>query len=119
MVHGKKTVLDDVKDVDWNSPDMLIGKDCIDCKALKVCNTCYGYNYADRGDISNRDKNMCNLYLAEAQVVSEFQIRYFTSLERDLTDYELLMLRCAVRCYKYVNGIEKNINGGIRKARKE
>ena len=52
---------------------------------------------------------MCNLYLVEAQVVSEFQIAYFVSLKdkRELTDYELLMLQCAVRCYKYVKDIEK------------
>lgn len=109
MVHGKKTVLKDVKDVDFNDPNMLVDDDCKQCPALKVCNTCYGYNYVNRGNIAKRDKSMCNLYLAEAQVVSEFQIAYFVSLKdrRELTDYELLMLQCAVRCYKYVKDIEK------------
>ncbi len=109
MVHGNNNVLEEVKNIDFTDEKMLISEECRTCPALKVCNTCYGYNYVNRGDVAKRDKGMCNLYLVEAQVVSAFQINYFTTLKhtRELTDYELLMLQCAVRCYKYVKDIEK------------
>ena len=48
---------------------------------------------------------MCKLRLVEAQVIAAFQIRYFTTLQRKLDDYELLMLKAALACYKHIKDI--------------
>ena len=105
MVHGKNSVLEDIKDVDFSNPSVLVDGSCLSCPILKICKTCYGYNYSQRGNITHRDKDMCKLRLVEAQVISTFQIKYFTSLKRELTDYELLMLKTALACYKHIKDI--------------
>lgn len=105
MVHGKKSVLDDIRRIDFNDDKMFVDGKCLTCPLLRVCNTCYGFNYINRGDVAMRDLGMCHLYLAEAQEVSAFQIRYITSLQRNATDYELLLLQSAMRCYEMVRDI--------------
>lgn len=105
MVHGNNAVLNEIADIDFSNPDVLVDKQCISCPILKVCKTCYGYNYSQRGCVTNRDKGMCKLRLVEAQVITAFQIRYFSSLQRKLNDYELLMLKTALACYKHIKDI--------------
>lgn len=105
MVHGNQNVLEDIKDIDFTNPQSLVDEACTQCPILKVCKTCYGYNYAQRHNITKRDRNMCKLRLVEAQVVSSFQVKYFTSIKRELSDYELLMLKAALSCYKHIKDI--------------
>lgn len=95
IVHGKSIEVDALDFEDSH----LIDDDCKDCQALKICRTCYGYNYKDRGDISKRDKNMCRLKLVEAKVVSAFQIKYLMDKKDTLNADELLRLKAAMRCY--------------------
>lgn len=102
MVHGKKNVLDDISKIDFNDNIKFISDQCRRCPIVRVCNTCYGFNYINRGDVAKRDMSMCRLYLVEAQEVSAFQIQYVTSLKRRVTEYELLLLQSAMRCYKLV-----------------
>lgn len=105
MVHGNNAVLNEIADVDFSNPGALVDEQCISCPILKLCKTCFGYNYSQRGCITNRDKGMCKLRLVEAQVIAAFQIRYFSSLKRKLNDYELLMLKAALDCYKRIKDI--------------
>ncbi len=105
MVHGNHSVLKEIKDIDFSNPSVLVENSCISCPILKICKTCYGYNYAQRGNVIFRDKGMCKLRLVEAKVISMFQIKYFTSLKRKLSDYELLMLKTALSCYKHLKDI--------------
>ena len=105
MVHGNNAVLNEIADVDFSNPEVLVDEQCMSCPILKVCKTCFGYNYSQRGCITSRDKGMCRLRLVEAQVISAFQIRYFSGLQRKLDDYELLMLKAALTCYKHIKDI--------------
>lgn len=105
MVHGHKNVLEDIRRIDFKDDKQFVGGKCLTCPILRVCNTCYGFNYINRGDVSMRDMGMCRLYLVEAQEISAFQIRYITSLQRTATDYELLLLQSAMRCYEMVKDI--------------
>lgn len=106
MVHGNNAVLNEIADVDFSNPGALVDEQCILCPILKVCKTCFGYNYSQRGCITNRDKGMCKLRLVEAQVIAAFQIKYFSSLQRELNDYELLMLKAALACHKHIKDIK-------------
>ena len=105
MVHGNQNVLTEIKDIDFSNPSALVDKECQSCPILKVCKTCYGYNYSQRNQIISRDKSMCKLRLIEAQIISAFQIEYFTSIKRKLSDYELLMLNASLVCYKQIKDI--------------
>ena len=107
--YGNQNVLKDINNIDWSDPTQLIDQECQHCSALKICKTCYGYNYSQRKHISRRDKGMCHLRLIEAQTISEFQIRYYTKKEQ-LTNYELLSLKAAVECYKHIKDLYFNKN---------
>lgn len=51
------------KDIEF--PDEIFRKDfgteCRNCKALRICHTCYGSNYASTGNILTKDMNWCKL----------------------------------------------------------
>lgn len=52
--------------------------------------------------MSKRDKTTCAMLLAEAQVISAFQILYFAKKSKTakLSGEELYTLKAAVKCYK-------------------
>ncbi len=114
MVHGNHKVLEDVKGIDWKDPQGLIDDECSKCPALKVCRTCYGYNYSERGGVSNRDKGMCGLRLVEAQSICKFQLKYFTE-RKELSDHDLLCLKGALACYKNISSLYIDENGKIKR----
>ncbi|MFR9527843.1 MAG: radical SAM protein [Rikenellaceae bacterium] len=106
MVHGNEAVLDDVKHIDFTKKELLIDPKCRLCQAVKVCTTCYGYNYIQRGAVEKRDMGMCRLRLVEAQVISAFQIEYFMRNRDTLNDYDLLSLKSAVKCYQHIINVD-------------
>lgn len=106
MVNGKEHVLDEIREIDFNDDTQFVSGRCFTCPLLRVCNTCYGFNYNNRDSVSKRDLNMCNLYLIEAKEISSFQIQYFTTLNRKVSDYELLLLQSALRCYELIKDIQ-------------
>lgn len=114
MVHGNINVLEEIKDVDWNVSVNLVDDECKQCPCIKICKTCYGYNYSQRGSINNRDKRMCVLRLIEAQSICEFQIKYFTN-KKELSTHELLSLKGSLACYKDICHLYIDNNGKIKK----
>ena len=102
IVHGNNNIKNEINKLDFTKDENLISEDCKRCKIVKVCKTCYGYNYIQRGDISKRDKSMCKLRLVEAKLISSFQIKYLMQKRQkeELNIDELLMLKAALRCYQ-------------------
>ena len=105
LVHGKE-VYDEIKQVDFTDYAALIHSECRKCGILKICRTCYGFNYNDRGDVTHRDKTACRMFLAEAQVVSAFLIRYFMRRKDRLDEEQLVMLKGALKCYEMFHDYE-------------
>lgn len=103
VVHGREKHAE-IAALDFSDPAKLTSGACAACPLRHICRTCYGYNYLERGDISSRNPTNCRMQLAEAQVVSAFEINYLMqrSAERVLTEDELLLLKAAVRCYRTV-----------------
>lgn len=99
LVHGKD-ITEELKTMDFSDHTKLIPPDCLDCKILKICRTCYGFNYNYRGDISKRDKTACQMFLAEAQVVSAFLINYLMQRKEQLDAEQIVMLKGALKCYE-------------------
>ena len=102
ITHGRSEAVDELKEVDFFDDKRFLDDSCNGCKLQRVCKTCYGFNYRDRGDVRKRDFRVCKMMLVEAQVISAFQINYLMALrkERELNTFELTALQGAVRCYE-------------------
>lgn len=105
ITHGRYKAKDELSKIDFCDDEYFQDENCVDCKIRRVCKTCYGFNYKDRGDVRKRDKRVCKMMLVEAQVISVFQIHYLMALKkrRDLIEFELLALEGAIRCYELYN----------------
>lgn len=105
ITHGRTEAIDDLSKIDFTDDASLLDNDCISCGMLRICKTCYGFNYKDRHSVKKRDRKACKMQLAEAQVVSDFQINWLTSLseKRKLLPMELFALKAAVRCHELFN----------------
>ena len=99
-VHGKEDILEDLKNIDFSNTLGFIDDECMKCDILKLCRTCCGRNYNERGDVRLRDRRMCQIVLAEYKVVSSYQIKKLMRNKEQLTPKELLMLKAAVICYR-------------------
>lgn len=101
IVHGKN-IDKELSEIDFYDNERMFDDDCRQCGMMQICRTCYGFNFIERGDVSKRDKTTCEMLLAEAQVISAFQVNYLMqkSKKHELTSEELLMLQAAVKCYE-------------------
>ena len=95
-----KDAREDIAQIDFHNPDELIEESCLSCKMVRVCPSCIGYNYFQRGSVKKRDKSMCKLMLVEAQVISAFQIEYYMSRKNIITEEEKVKLKAALCAYK-------------------
>lgn len=91
---------DELSHINFYNPDDLIDESCKQCKMLRVCPSCLGFNYFQRGDVRKRDKSMCKLLLSEAQVISAFQIQYYMQKKDILSKEEKARLKAALTTYK-------------------
>lgn len=102
ITHGDVNALDKLSAIDFFDDYSLIDDNCRDCRMLRICKTCYGFNYKDRGDVRKRDRRACRMQLAEAQVVSDYQICWLTNISksRELSPMEVFSLKGALRCHE-------------------
>jgi radical SAM protein with 4Fe4S-binding SPASM domain len=106
-VHGKEDVLEDLKGIDFSDTSRFIDDQCMKCDILKLCKSCCGCNYIERGDVSRRDRKTCQMILAEAKVVSSYQIKKKMRNKAQLSSEELLILKYAVKCYQLCCDFER------------
>ncbi len=65
--------------IDFYNPKAYTSKKCTNCQFLPVCPTCYGANYISRGDIAERDWNMCELHQIRFLEVARFEAQKIIS----------------------------------------
>jgi radical SAM protein with 4Fe4S-binding SPASM domain len=106
-VHGKEDILEDLKNIDFSDTSRFIDDECMKCDILKLCRSCCGRNYNERGDVSRRDRRACQMILAESKVVSSYQIKKLMKNKSQLTPRELLMLKSAIKCYQLCCDFER------------
>ena len=106
-VHGNSDVLNHLEKIDFSNPEhfMTNEEDCLKCKLLRVCKTCAGFNFNQRGAVSRRDKHICKMILAEVKIISVFQIKYLMQKKERLSLEELVILKSALNCYKHFKDI--------------
>lgn len=61
------------KRIDFSKPSSYISKECAKCPFLRICPTCYGANYIDRGHPASRDMYLCNFHKIRFAVVAEYE----------------------------------------------
>ncbi|MBE6230054.1 MAG: 4Fe-4S cluster-binding domain-containing protein [Bacteroidales bacterium] len=105
LVHGKE-IWSDLQEIDFSNRKSLEDPECNRCVIKKLCRTCYGFNYNQRGSVQRRDKSCCKMFLAEAKVVSAFLIEYLMSNKDNLTIEEIQMLQGALKCYELTHDTE-------------
>lgn len=106
-VNGRSDVLSYLETIDFSDNSTFIDRECQECAILKLCRTCCARNYNERGDLRKRDKRACQIMLAEAKVVSSYQIRKNMANKDSLTPLELLQLKAAIKCYELCCDFEK------------
>lgn len=61
------------RSIDFSKAVQLMDPDCNGCCLLPICPTCYGSNYAATGDLTKKDKNLCQLTKIQAVANSYFK----------------------------------------------
>lgn len=106
-VNGKTDMLDYLNTVDFTNSSRFVDDECMKCDILKLCRTCCARNFNERGDVSRRDKIICQIMLAEGKAVSSYQIRKYMQNKDSLTAHELLKLKAAIKCHQLCCDFEK------------
>lgn len=97
---------EELSHINFYNPEELIDESCRSCKMLRVCPSCLGFNFFKRNDIRKRDKSMCKLLLAEAQVISAFQIEYYMKKKDTLSNEEKVKLKAALTTHELLRQFE-------------
>lgn len=86
------------KIVDWSDPD------CADCLIANICPSCYGMNHLHTGNLTTRDKSMCDIRKIIALANTNFTARILENGRLSLSDSELALTVQAIK------DIQKNYN---------
>lgn len=105
LVNGKE-IWTELQKIDFTDRKSLEDKECADCPIKKLCRTCYGFNYNQRGSVNKRDKSACKMFWAEAKVVSGFLIQYLMDDKDNLSLDDVQMLQGALKCYELTHYAE-------------
>lgn len=106
-VNGKTDILDYLNTLDFTDSSKFVDDECMKCDILKLCRTCSARNFNERGDVSRRDKRTCQIMLAEAKVVSAYQIKKYMQNKDNLNSQDLLQLKAAIKCHRLCCDFEK------------
>jgi uncharacterized protein len=91
---------DNIKD-EWNLRDA----ECISCNIYKVCSTCYGMNYIERGSVAKRDKRLCAYVKAERDALAAYKLHTIMAKDKaeiDKLDYLELKAISLISDNRYV-----------------
>lgn len=104
VVLGKEHALQ-LNKVDWKNEKISEDDHCRTCILKCWCPTCMGFNYRYRGDLAKRDLRWCQMILAEALVVCEFQIEYLTTKHTTWGDKDGLYAQYASDAYTALSSL--------------
>ena len=65
---------EDLKRFDFSGSEDIVDPECEQCPVLRLCPTCYGFNYKYRGHIALRDKGYCKMFKLQLGAASRFQL---------------------------------------------
>ena len=64
--------------------ELFIDKECTGCPIQRICPTCHGMNYLERGDVGKRDKRLCPFIKTEKKLLCLYLKE--TILQKDINE---------------------------------
>lgn len=58
--------------IDFSNNEINLDSICSSCSLVNICPTCYGFNFRDTGNISHREKDMCDLFKIQIEVYAYY-----------------------------------------------
>jgi radical SAM protein with 4Fe4S-binding SPASM domain len=75
---GWPQVIDD----DFKDNTKLQDAECFSCSIYKICPTCYGMNFMERGSVAQRDKRLCSYMKVEKEAVAKYKLHNIMAKDR-------------------------------------
>ena len=87
---------------DFCNAQEITDPDCRDCSYSNWCPTCYGFNYAFRGDVRKRDHGWCKMIDVQVRASCEFQVRYYHKRISEIGEIDASQVRAAVEVARMI-----------------
>lgn len=94
---------DEISKIDFNDENNLVDKDCISCPIVKLCPTCYGFNYRYRGYVNKRDKFFCIMVKRQIKTAFSYQYKKILSSCSDINKKNVKNIKIITRTYDIIN----------------
>lgn len=92
---------------DFSNPNLYISKDCANCVFLRICPTCYGANFIERGHPALRDMVVCKYQKVRFVIVAEYEYKRIKAiLENGNCSIDK---PTSIRFYRILEGIKRVI----------
>lgn len=82
--------------------DDVVDGECVGCSFANWCPTCYGFNYAIRGDLRRRDHGWCKMINAQVVKACEFQVQYYYARINEIGPEDSAQVQTAVRVLRMI-----------------
>lgn len=90
---------------DFSKTETYISLECSTCSFLRICPTCYGANYIERGHPALRDMALCKYNKIRFAIVAEFE---YAKIKNEVESFGTNMDQSTkVRNYRIIEGIKK------------
>ena len=96
----------EIGNIDWKCPTIAEDAVCKKCVLKNYCPTCAGFNFRYRGNIAERDKRRCRMYLEEARVATEFQLALVATRRSSLDENDAQHAQAALRAYEVLSQVD-------------
>ncbi|MDR2774704.1 MAG: 4Fe-4S cluster-binding domain-containing protein [Tannerella sp.] len=70
-----------IKD-DFEDERNLQDAECLSCNIYKICSTCYGMNFIERGSVAKRDRRLCACVKAEREALATWKLHNIMAKDR-------------------------------------
>ena len=94
--------------IDFSNPQSYISKECSNCSFLRICPTCYGANFIERGHPAFRDQNLCKYHKIRFAIVAEYEYKRITALLEN--DHTCMDSSEKMKNYRNIEGIKKVVS---------
>lgn len=74
-----------IANTDFEDDSLFSDEECNNCAIYRICPTCYGMNYKDRGDIGKRDKKLCEFN--KIDVISLCKLKYNELINKSTEEF--------------------------------
>lgn len=101
--------------LDFLKQETYISKECAKCPYLRICPTCYGANYIERGHPALRDMNLCKFHKVRFAIAAELEYYKIKSLLDSGDSIDNLTLKKSLRSIEGILKVCSDLNDDLMK----